>query len=150
VAWVYGGIVAGAAVVVAASVVASVPGQVLLYTAVTMAVIWLIHSYAAFVGHGGRLDLGGSAGRIRAAMLAELPLLVSATPTLIALAAACLLGAGVATAGLVGVIASITTMAIVASLAARRAGAERWGIVLSAIAALVFGAILIGAKIALK
>jgi hypothetical protein len=41
-------------------------------------------------------------------------------------------------------------MAIVASLAARRAGAERWGIVLSAIAALVFGAILIGAKIALK
>jgi len=150
VAWVYGGVLAGAAVVVAASVVATAPGQVVLYTAVTMAVVWLVHSYAAFVGRGGRFDLGGLAARLLHAMGTELPVLASATPTLIALAISWLVGADVATTGLAGVITSIATMAVVASAAARRAGAGPLGMALGALGAMVLGAILIAAKVSLK
>jgi len=150
VAWVYGSILAGAAVVVAAGVIASAPGQVLLYTTATMIVVWLVHSYAAFIGHGGRFNLVGLYARLRHAMRTELPILAAATPTLAALAAASLFSAGVAATGLVGLVTSIATMAVVATRAARRAGAGRVGMAAAAAGALALGAILIAAKVALK
>ena len=110
VAWVYGSLLAGAWVV-PSGVVATAPGQVLLYTTISMVVIWVAHSYAAFVGHGGRFDAGGLVARVRHAMGTELPVLASATPTLIALATAWLFGAGVASTALVGLCTAIATMA---------------------------------------
>jgi hypothetical protein len=150
VAWVYGSILAGAAVVVAAGVIASAPGQVLVYTLSTMIVVWLVHSYAAFVGHGGRFDLAGLHVRLGHAMRIELPILAAAAPTLVALGATSLMGAGVATTGIAGLVTSIATMAVVATRAAWRAGAGRLGMAAAAGGALVFGAILIAAKVALK
>ena len=149
VAWVYGSLLAGAWVV-PSGVVATAPGQVLLYTTISMVVIWVAHSYAAFVGHGGRFDAGGLVARVRHAMGTELPVLASATPTLIALATAWLFGAGVASTALVGLCTAIATMALVAATAARRAGAGRLGICAAVTAALVLGTLLIAAKVALK
>jgi hypothetical protein len=150
VAWVYGSILVGAAVVVAANVIASRPGQVVIYTATTMVVVWLVHSYAAFVGHGGRIDLRGLRGRVAHALNAELPVLACSIPTLAATALSALLGAGVATTGLVGLIASIATMAVVAARTARRAGAGALGVAAATASALLFGLLLVVAKVSLK
>ena len=150
VAWVYGSILAASAVVVASGVIASAPGQVLLYTAATMTVVWLAHSYAAFVGHGGRVDVAGLGGRLAHAMRTELPVLASAIPTLIALVIAWLVGAGVTATGLAGLISAIATMALVAAGAAQRRGAGGLGMAASAAGALVLGGMLIIAKVALK
>jgi hypothetical protein len=150
VAWVYGSILVAAAVVVATDVIASKPGQILLYTAATMVVVWLAHSYAAFVGHGGRVDVAGVGARVRYAMSTELAVLASASPTLIAIAACWLVGAGVTATGLVGLIVSIATMALVTGGIARRAGAGRFGVVAAAVGALLLGGLLVAAKVALK
>jgi hypothetical protein len=95
VAWIYGSILVAAAVVVATEVIASKPGQILLYTTSTMVVVWLVHSYAAFVGHGGRIDIGGVGARVRHAMSTEFAVLASATETILRLwcvvAAVCVL-----------------------------------------------------------
>lgn len=149
VAWTLGSILAGATVV-AATDVASESGQVLLYTAAGMFVIWLAHSYAAFVGHGSRFDPDGLGGRLRHAMSTELPILASATPTLIALACASLVGAGESSTGLVGLMAAIATMAVTAAGAARRTGASTLGVSAAMGGALILGAVLIAAKVALK
>jgi hypothetical protein len=150
VAWVYGSILVGAAVVVASGVVASAPGQVLVYTAATMVIVWLAHSYAAFVGHGGRVDIGGVHMRLAAAMRIELPVLASSVPTLIVLAVCWLVGTGLGPTGLIGLIAADVTMALVAGGAARRAGAGYPGIAAAVLAALVIGTALIAAKVSLK
>lgn len=150
VAWIYGSILAGAAVVVAANVIASQPGQVAAYTAATMLVVWVVHSYAAFVGHGGRLDVGGLRARFVHALGTELPVLVSATPTVAAATACAVLGAGVSLTGLVGLITAIATMAVVAAVAARRAHAGPLGITAATSSALVVGALLVAAKVVLK
>jgi hypothetical protein len=149
VAWTLGSILAGATVV-AATDVASESGQVLIYTGAGMVVIWLAHSYAAFVGHGGRFDIHGLASRLRHAMNIELPVLASAVPTLIALASASLIGAGVSSTGLVGLMAAIATMAVTAARAARRTGASPLGVSTAVGGALILGAMLIAAKVALK
>ena len=57
VAWVYGSILAGAAVVVAAGVIASAPGQVLLYTTATMIVVWAVLYYPATNSAGVSYDV---------------------------------------------------------------------------------------------
>jgi hypothetical protein len=150
VAWIYGSILVAAAVVVATEVIASKPGQILLYTTSTMVVVWLVHSYAAFVGHGGRIDIGGVGARVRHAMSTEFAVLASATPTLIAIAASWLVGAGVAATGLVGLIVSIATMVLIAAGIARRAGARQLGVVAAGVGALLVGGLLIAAKLALK
>jgi hypothetical protein len=150
VAWVYGSTLVGAAVVVATGVVASRPGQVPVYTAATMMVVWLAHSYAAFVGHGGRVHVAGLGRRIHNAMSSELPVLASAMPTLIALAIAWLAGGDVDTTGLVGLATSITVMSAVTARSARRSGASTLGVVAAAATALVVGALLVAAKVALK
>lgn len=149
VGWVYGSILVGSAVV-AGGVIASEPGQVPLYTAVTMVVVWLAHSYAAFVGHGGRLDHAGRRGRLLHALAAELPVLTSATPTLIAMGVASLVGTDVGTTSYTGLIVAIATMVVVAAGAARRTGAGALGIAAAAAVALLFGGLLIIAKVALK
>jgi hypothetical protein len=69
---------------------------------------------------------------------------------LIAIAVCWMVGAGVAASGLVGLIVSIATMALVASGAARRAGAGRVGMAAAAVSALVLGGLLVAAKVALK
>ena len=150
VAWVYGSTLVGAAVVVSAGVVASEPGQVPLYTAATMVVVWLAHSYAAFVGHGGRVHLTGLASRIHSAMSSELPVLASATPTLAALAIAWLAGAGVNTTGWAGLATAIAVMSAVTAREARQSGAGKLGVVAAALTALVVGVLLVAAKVALK
>ena len=150
VAWIYGSVLTGAAVVAATSKVAHTAGQVLLYTAVTMVVVWLAHGYAAFVGHGGRMDVDGTAGRFAHAFRAELSILGSAVPTLVALAAAWLLNAGVNAAGYAGLVTTIGTMVAAATYAARSAGAGFRGALLAAVGALVIGLALIAAKVALK
>jgi hypothetical protein len=150
VAWIYGSILVAVAVVVASDVIATDAAQILLYTAATMVVVWLAHSYAAFVGHGGRVDIGGVGARIRHAMGTELPVLASASPTLIAIAVCWVVGAGVTASGVVGLIVSIATMALVAGGAARRAGSGRVGMAAAAVGALVLGALLVAAKVALK
>jgi hypothetical protein len=150
VAWVYGSMLVAAAVVVAAEVVASAPGQIFLYSAVAMVVVWLAHSYAAFVGHGGRVDTGGVGAGVLHAMRTELAVLESAGPTLIAIAVSWLLGASVSATGLVGLVVAIATMVLVAAGAARRAGAGRFGTAAAAIGALLVGGLLVVAKLALK
>ena len=150
VAWMYGSILVGAAVVVAANAVASRPWQVFVYTAVTMLVVWLAHSYAAFIGHGGRFDVAHVRVGVGHALNAELPVLACATPTLVATAITALTDAGVATTGLVGLIAAIGTMAVVAAATARRSGAGAIGVAAAVASALMFGLVLVGAKVALK
>jgi hypothetical protein len=149
VAWVYGAILVATAVAVATAK-AEGTGQVLLYTAATMTVVWLAHAYAAFVGHGGRLEIEGLGSRILHALGTELPVLASAGPTLIAIAVCWLAGADVGSTGLVGLIISIATIVVVAAAAARRAGARRQGIAAAAASALLIGGIIVAAKIALK
>jgi hypothetical protein len=150
VAWIYGSILVGAAVVIAANAIATKPWQVPVYTAVTMVVGWLAHSYAAFVGHGGRFDLPGLRARVEHALRAELPVLACSIPTLIATAIGALAGSGVTTTGLIGLITAIATMAVVAAGAARRSGAGSAGVAAAVASALLFGLVLVAAKIALK
>jgi hypothetical protein len=149
-AWIYGPILAGAAVAVATGVVAETTGQVLLYTTATMVVVWLAHGYAAFVGHGGRMDLDGTFRRIVHAFGAELPILASALPTLAALAFGWIIDATVSAAGYIGLATTVGTMVGAATYAARNTGAGAAGSVLAALGAFVIGAALIAAKVALK
>ena len=149
VALVYGSILTGAAVV-AASKVAEGPLHELLYTAVTMVVIWLAHSYAAFVGIGGRFEGGRLGRRLLHAMKDELPVLAAVVPALIAMAIAWLLGAGVSGIGYAGLGVAIVAMAVLAARAATRAGAGPGGVAAGFAGALVLGAVLIAMKLALK
>jgi hypothetical protein len=149
-AWIYGPILAGAAVAVATGVVARTAGQVMLYTAATMVVVWFAHGYAAFVGHGGRMDLDGTFRRVVYAFGAELPVIASALPTLAALALAWIIGASVSAAGYLGLATTVGTMVGAATYAARNTGAGTAGAVLAALGAFIIGAALIAAKVALK
>jgi hypothetical protein len=149
VAWIYGSILTAAAVAVATEIKATNSGDVLVYTASTMAVVWLAHSYAAFVGHGGRIDLPHRAARLRHALRTELPLLACAVPTFVALAVAALGDADLETTGSVGLTVSITVMVLTAARAARRTGASRLGIVEAGASALLLGGIVVALKISL-
>ncbi len=150
VAWVYGAMLTGAAVVVASAKVATVAWQVATYSAVAMTVVWICHSYAAFVGHGGRFD-DGRLGRLLAhAFRTELPILESALPAVGAAAVAALLGADVSGAGYAGAIGSVATMTAAAGIAARRSGASTAGVAAGAVSACLIGVLLIAAKVALK
>ena len=149
VAWTYGSILSGAAVV-AAGKFADSPGRAALYVAVTGAVVWLAHSYAAFVGHGGRIDLGGRGKRLWHAHLTETPILVSFIPAVAALLISSLLDASLSTAGYIALGATIVTMAWAAATAAHRTGANATGAALAALGALLIGGTLIAAKVALK
>lgn len=150
VAWVYGAILTATTVVVASSVVASQPGQVLIYTASTMAVVWFAHSYAAFVGHGGRMDPDQIVIRAIHALRIELPVFVAALPALAATAIASALDADVQGVGFAGLFTAIATIVVVAAGAARRAGAGRIGMAAAALGALVVGGLLVAAKVLLK
>ena len=149
VAWTYGSILSGAAVV-AAGTIANSPGRAALYVAVTAAIVWLAHSYAAFVGHGGRIDLGGRGERLWHAHVTETPILVAFLPATIALLVGSLFDLSLSTAGYVALGATIVTMAWAAATAARRTGADARGAALAALGALVIGGTLIAAKVALK
>lgn len=150
VGWIYGSILVGAAVVVAGNAIATRPWQIPVYTAVTMFVVWLAHAYAAFVGHGGRFDLPRLRARAGHALNVELPVLACSTPTLIATAVSAVAGADVATTGLVGLIAAIATTVFVAAATALRSGAGSVGIAAAVASALLFGLVLVAAKVALK
>jgi len=150
VAWVYGGMLTGAAVVVASAKIATEPWQVTLYTLVATVVLWLAHSYAAFVGHGGRFDGGQLGARLRHAFAVESPILAAGLPTVAATAVAALAEASVSETGYVGAIAAVATMVVAASLAARRSGAGPAGIAVGALGAALIGGLLIAAKVALK
>jgi hypothetical protein len=147
VAWIYGSILTAAAVAVATDIKASDSGDVLLYTAATMLVVWLAHSYGVFVGHGGRVDLPGRGARFWHALRTELPLLVCALPTLAALAICWLTDADLETTGAVGLTVSIGVMVLVAAGAARRTGASGTAVVIDGASALVLGGIIVIAKI---
>jgi hypothetical protein len=149
VAWLYGSVLTAPAVAVAADIKALDAAQVFSYTAATMTVIWLAHAFSEFVGHGGRVDLPKLGGRVWHAMRTELPVLVSACPTLIALAACWLLGATVETAGNVGLAVSVTVLVLVAAGAAQRSGAAPLAIAETAATALVLGGLIVVAKISL-
>ena len=149
VAWTYGSILSGAAVV-AAGKIANAPGRAALYVAITAAVVWLAHSYAAFVGHGGRIDLPGRANRLRHAVVAEFPILGAFVPGAAALLACSLLDTSLSTAGYIALGATIATMAWAAGTSARRTGAGATGAALAALGALVIGGTLIAAKVLLK
>lgn len=149
VAWTYGSILSGAAVV-AAGKIAHSPGRAALYVAVTAAIVWLAHSYAAFVGHGGRIDLGGRGERFWHAHVTEFPILMAFAPATVALLACSLLDSSLSTAGFVALGATIVTMAWAAGTAARRTGANARGAALAALGALLIGGTLIAAKVALK
>ena len=150
-AWIYGSILTATAVVVATTIKEAIgPGRVFLYPGATMAVVWLAHGYAAFVGHGGRVEIPGLGRRLVHALGTELPVLASAGPTLVAIAVCWIVGATVSTTGLVGLGVATVTMVAVASAAARRAGASRRGIIGAGASALVIGSALIAAKLALK
>jgi hypothetical protein len=149
VAWVYGSILAAAAVAVATDIKASQSGDVLLYTAATMVVVWLAHSYGVFVGHGGRVDLPGRTSRLWHALRTELPLLVCAVPTLLALAVCWLTGADIETTGAVGLAVAVSVMVLVAAGAARRTGASGTAVVIDGVGALLLGGIIVVLKISL-
>lgn len=150
VAWVYGSILTSAAVVAAVSLERESTGLVFAYTATTMLVVWLAHSFSLFVGHGGRVDLPGRAARAAHALKGEVSVLLSAIPTLVALAACWVAGATVDTSGWVALAVSIAVMVGVAGAAARRTGAPPAAIVLTAGTALLLGGLIVAAKVALK
>jgi hypothetical protein len=149
VAWSYGSILAAAAVV-GAGKVAHTAGRAGLYVSVTAGVIWLAHSYAAFVGHGGRIDLPGRAKRLRHALVTETAILGAFLPAVIAFVACSLLDTSLSAAGYLALGATILTMAVAAGTAARRTGAGAAGAALAALGALLIGGALIAAKVALK
>lgn len=149
VAWIYGSILTAAAVAVATDIKASDSGDVLLYTAATMVVVWLAHSYGVFVGHGGRMDLPHRAARFWHALRTELPLLACAVPTFVALAVAALNDADLETTGAVGLTVSITVMVLTAARAAQRTGASQLGIVEAGASALLLGGMVVVLKVSL-
>jgi hypothetical protein len=146
---VYGSILSAAAVAVATDIKASESGDVLLYTAATMVVVWLAHSYGVFVGHGGRVDLPGRAVRLWHALRTELPLLFCAVPTFLALAICLLSDADLETTGTVGLAVSISVMVLVAAGAARRTGASGTAVLIDGASALVLGGLIVVLKISL-
>lgn len=150
VAWVYGGMLTGAAVVVASSKIATEPWQVTLYTLIATVVLWLAHSYAAFVGHGGRFDDGRLGPRLRHAFAIESTILASGMPAVAATAVAALLDASVSETGYAGAIAAVATMVVAAAIAAKRSGAGPAGVAIGAFGAILIGGFLIAAKVALK
>jgi hypothetical protein len=150
VAWVYGAVLTGAAVVVASSKVATEPWQVALYTGIAMVVVWMCHSYAVFVGHGGRVEGGGVLPLLGHAFRTELPVLASSLPAIAAAGAAALLDADVSGAGYAGAIGSVATMTVAAGSAAKRFGAGPGGVAAGALSACLIGVLLIAAKVALK
>jgi hypothetical protein len=123
---------------------------VLAYTATTMVIVWLAHSFSLFVGHGGRVDLPGRAARTAHALRGEVSVLASATPTLIALGVCWIAGATVETTGWVALGVSIAVMVTVAGAAARRTGAPGRAVLLTAGMALVLGGLIVATKVALK
>lgn len=149
VALVYGSILTGAAVV-AASKIGHDPGMTIAYTTVTMAVIWIAHVYAAFVGIGGRLEGGRVGARLARVARDELPVLASVVPAAAAMALAWALGADTSSTAYVGLAVSIALMCVLAARAASRAGAGSGGAAAAAAGALLLGALLIAAKVALK
>lgn len=149
VALVYGSILTGAAVV-AASKIGHDPGMTIAYTAVTMIVIWVAHVYAAFVGVGGRLEGGRLGSRLGRVAYDELPVLASVLPATAAMALAWALGADTSGTAYVGLAVSIALMCVLAARAASRAGAGSGGAAAAAAGALLLGALLIAAKVALK
>jgi len=149
VAFVYGSILTGAAVV-AASKIGHDPGREILYTTVTMVVIWIAHSYAAFVGVGGRLEGGRVGHRLARVSKDELPVLASVVPVVAAMAISWALGGDATTTAYVGLAVAIAVMCALAARAAGQAGADRGGQLAAAAGALVLGGLLIAAKVALK
>ena len=145
----YGSILVAAAVAVATDIKASRPVDVLLYSAATMVVIWLAHSYGALIGHGGRIDLPGRAVRLRHALRTELPLLACAVPTFLALAICSLSDADLETTGTVGLTISISVMVLVAAGAARRTGASGTVVLIDGASALLLGGLIVVAKVSL-
>ena len=112
--------------------------------------VWLAHSYAAFVGHGGRIDLSGRGKRLWHAHATEIPILIAFAPATVALVLCSLLDFSLSTAGYVALGATIVTMAWAAGTAARRTGADARSAGLAALGALLIGGTLIAAKVALK
>lgn len=149
VALVYGAILTGAAVV-AASKIGHDPGMEIVYTATTMIVIWIAHSYAAFVGIGGRLEDGRAGRRLVRAAGDELHVLAAVVPALVSMAVAWAFGADSSTTAYVGLSITIALMCVLAARAAARAGADTVGVTVAAAGALLLGALLIAAKVALK
>lgn len=149
VALVYGSILTGAAVV-AASKIGHDPGMEIAYTTVTMAVIWVAHVYAAFVGIGGRIEGGRLGHRLARVARDELPVLASVVPAVAAMALAWAFGADATTTAYVGLTVSIVLMCVLAARAASQAGAGSGGAAAAAAGALLLGALLIAAKVALK
>jgi hypothetical protein len=149
VAWIYGSILTAAGVAVATDVKASDSGDVLVYTAATMLVVWLAHSYGVFVGHGGRIDLPDRTPRLLHALRTELPLLACAVPTFVALTICALSDADLETTGFAGLTVAISVMVIVAGGAARRTGASGTAVLVDAASALVLGGVIVVLKISL-
>jgi hypothetical protein len=149
VAWIYGSILTAAAVAVATEIKATDSGDVLVYTAATMVVVWLAHSYAVFVGHGGRVDITGRVGRLWHALRTELPLLACAVPTFVALAVAAVSDADLETTGMAGLTVSVTVMVLTAARAAQRTGASRAAVIAAGASALVLGGIVVTLKISI-
>lgn len=149
VALVYGSILTGAAVV-AASKIGHDPGMEIVYTTVTMAVVWVAHVYAAFVGVGGRIEGGRLGQRLWRVGRDELPVLASVVPAAAAMALAWALGGDASTVAYVGLAVSIALMCVLAGRAATQAGAGSGGAAAAAAGALLLGALLIAAKVMLK
>jgi hypothetical protein len=149
VAWIYGSILTAAAVAVATDIKASDSGDVLVYTAATMLVVWVAHSYGVFVGHGGRIDLPGRTPRLWHALRTELPLLACAVPTFVALGICALADADLETTGLAGLAVAISVMVLIAARAAKRTGATGAAVLIDAASALVLGGIIVVLKISL-
>jgi hypothetical protein len=146
---VYGSILTAAAVAVATDIKASDSGDVLVYTAATMVVVWLAHSFGIFVGHGGRIDLPGRVPRLWHALRTELPLLACALPTFVALTICALNDADLEPTGVAGLTVSISVIVLVAAGAAKRTGATGTAVLIDAASALVLGGLIVVAKISL-
>lgn len=149
VAFVYGSILTGAAVV-AASKIGHEPGMEIVYTTITMVVVWIAHAYAAFVGIGGRLEDGRVGLRLARAARGELAVLKSVVPVVIAMAICWALGGDASTTAYTGLLVAVASMCVLAARAARQSGAAAAGVAAAAAGALLLGALLIAAKVALK
>ena len=80
----------------AASDLDTTTAEITVYVAAEMVVVWLAHSFAVFIGAGGRADTPAPLPRAAKSLLAEISVLESAVPTLAALVVCWAVGIGAA------------------------------------------------------
>ena len=146
---IYGTMTAGA-LLVAESTRRETILEVALATAVTLALYWLVHAYAAALGerveHAGQ---GWTARRLGAVAVHELAVLKGAAIPLVVLIGAGVGGAGVGDATTAAVVAAVILLVILETFAGLHSGVSRVALVIQIIVSSLIGVAVLALKIAI-